>query len=85
MPIEDVRAIADWSVIILKDEFKKRHVKIRPDTRKLEILKMTIHALRLERKRSGRLVQAWGAMSVDPPSAGRARSSGAMNVDSSAK
>ena len=34
IPIEDVRAIADWTVIILKDKSNKSHVKISPDTRK---------------------------------------------------
>ena len=42
---------------------------------------MMIHSLILERQRTGRLVQSSGAMSVDPPSAERARSLGAMRVD----
>ena len=44
---------------------------------------MMIHALMLERRRIGRLVPfaSSGAMNVDPPSAKRARSSGAVSVD----
>ena len=84
MPIEDVRAIADWSLIVLKDELNKRHVKFIPGTCTPKLLKMVIRALTLEGCRIGRLVPcpSSGAMSVDPPSAERARSSGAMSVDS---
>ena len=47
---------------------------------------MMIHALILERQRIGPLVPcpSSGAMSVDPPSAERVRSPGAMSVDASA-
>ena len=72
-PIEDVRAIADWTVINLKGELKQRNVKIQPNTIKPELLKMMIHSLVLERQRTGRLVQSSGDMSVDPPSAERAQ------------
>ena len=42
---------------------------------------MMINAVILDRKKKGRLVQSSGAMSVDPPSAERARSSGAVRVN----
>lgn len=45
---------------------------------------MMVHAVILLCKRIVCLVHSSGAMSVYPPSAGRPRSSGAMNVDSSA-
>ena len=81
VPIEDVRAIANWSVKGLKDDSFEIFL-IPPNTKKPELLKMMIHSLILERQRTSRLVQSSGAMSVDPPSAERARSSGAMSVDS---
>ena len=82
VPLDDIRAIADWSDIILKVNFKKRNDQVQPDTRKPELFKMMIHALMLERRRIGRLgpFASSGAMSVDPPSAKRARSLGAMSV-----
>ena len=83
-PKGDVRAIADWSGIIIKDKhFQKRNDQVQPDTIKPELLKMMIQALMLERRRISHLVTfaSSGAMSVDPPSAKRARSSGAMSVD----
>ena len=42
---------------------------------------MMVHSFILERQRTWRLVQPSGAMSVDPPSAERARLLGAMRVD----
>ena len=86
VPLDDIRAIADWCVIIFKVKFKKRNDQVRPDTRKPELFKMMIHALMLERRRIRRLgpFASSGAMSVDPPSATRARSLGAMSVNLSA-
>ena len=83
VPIDDIRAIADWCVIIFKVKLKKRNDQVRPDTRKPELFKMVIHALMLERRRIRRLgpFASSGAMSVDPPSAKRARSLGAMSVN----
>ena len=49
LDITDVRAIAYWSAIILKDEFKKSDVTRKYDTREFELLKMMIHAFALER------------------------------------
>ena len=54
MPIEDVRAIADWSIICSKDELKKGNIKFKSGTRKRELLKMMIHALALERRKTSR-------------------------------
>ena len=79
-PIDDVRAMADWTVPKLKDELKKRGAQISSDTRKRKFMIMLVHALMLERQRAGRIgrvgrTRSSGAMSVDP------RSSGAMSVD----
>ena len=46
-----------------------------------DVLKRIIHSITLERQSTSRLGQSSGAMSVDAPSAERARSSGAMRVD----
>ena len=69
--------MADWTVPKLKDELKKRGAHIPSDTRRLKLLSMLIHALMLERQKTGRLarIRSSGDMSVDP------RSSGAMSVD----
>ena len=80
IPIDDIRAMADWTVPKLKDELKKRGAPISSDTRKPKLLSMLVHALMLERQRAGRIgrvgrTRSSGAMSVDP------RSSGAMSVD----
>ena len=56
MPIEDVRAFADWSIRILKDALKKRDIKFKPYTRKHELLTYMIHALALDRRRKGRIL-----------------------------
>ena len=69
-------------IIGVVDELKQRNVKIQPNTRTTELLKIMIHSLILERQRTGRLVQSSGALSVDPPSARRTRSSGAMSAGS---
>ena len=53
IPIDEVRAIADWTLITLKDELKKNDVKFLPDTIKPELLNMMTHALTLERKNNG--------------------------------
>ena len=80
IPIDDIRAMADWTVPKLKDELKKRGAQISSDTRQHKLLSMLVHALMLERQRAGRIgrvgqTRSSGAMSVDP------RSSGAMSVD----
>ena len=80
IPIDDIRAMVDWTVPKLKDELKKRGAQISSDTRKPKLLSMLVHALMLERQRAGRIgrvgrTRSSGAMSVDP------RSSGAMSVD----
>ena len=80
IPIDDIRAMADWTVPKLKDELKKRGAQIPSDARKHLFMTMLIHALILERQQKGRIGRigrnrSSGAMSVDP------RSSGAMSVD----
>ena len=57
MPIEDVRANADSSIIVLNDELKKRGIEFKSITRKVGLLNVMIHALALERRRTGRLLQ----------------------------
>ena len=75
--IDDIRAMAEWTVPMLKEELKNRGAQIPSDTSKLKLLSMLVHSLILERQRMGRSgpIRSSGAMSVDP------RSSGAMSVD----
>ena len=77
IPIDDIRAMAEWTVPMLKDELKNRGAQIPSDTRKLKLLSMLIHSLILERQQRGRSgrIRSSGAMSADP------RSSEAMSVD----
>ena len=58
MPIEDVRAIRDWSVIVLNDGLKKTSIEFKHMTGNAELLNMMIHALALERRRTSRLLQS---------------------------
>ena len=54
IPIDDIRAMADWTVPKLKDELKKRGVQISSDIRKFQFLSMMIYAFMLERQ-TGRI------------------------------
>ena len=49
-PKEDVRAFADWTVLILRDELSRIYVKFLLDTRRPELLNIMIYALTVERK-----------------------------------
>ena len=77
IPQDDVRAIADWTVQMLKEDLTKRGAKCSSDAKQIKLLNMMIHALTLERQSTGRQFRSSGDMIIDP------RSSGAMSVDSS--
>ena len=77
IPQDDVRAIADWTVQMLKEDLTKRGAKCSSDAKQIKLLNMMIHALTLERQSTGRQFRSSGDMSIDP------RSSGAMSVDPS--
>ena len=77
IPIDDVRAIADWTVQVLKEELTKRGATCSSDAKKHQLLNMLLHALMLERQSTGRQFRSSGDMSGDT------RSSGAMSFDSS--
>ena len=55
VPIDDIRAMADWTVPKLKDELKKRGAQISSGTKEPKILSTLVHALMLERQRAGRV------------------------------
>ena len=57
IPIDDIRAMAEWTVSMLKEELKNRGAQIPSDTRKPKLLSMLIHSFILERQQRSRSVR----------------------------